>query len=430
MNIIIKISRELLSISKLEKKIKTDLNKTNVIDTKELIFSEKYILDNTELVASFLNVIVIKNKVKNARINDEEIINTTLHLLNQIPSITKLYIKPDVELKYVTFLKLLDSHLEYLSCYSIPKYLLTRLDTNKNLKIDIRNEMFFISDFFSKNELIKYSDIYYKKQITIYDNFDSQELEDFKTFLNINKYLNTIYIKKYSNELINNIIDELIENRNESIKIIFYEENNDLDIMINSISYLKKIHETHFKEYNITFDIKYSKEYKRKNILKQLNLNAIKITSFIAIFVFIFFIIAEKIQTDNDTNKINNINTQITDLLSEIEYTSIDSQDRDIEYIEADGITTTTKRPSGGSNYVSSYYTNYEQVFDKLLAINPETVGWLTVNNTKINYPVVQSTDNNYYLKRDFNKQKNTNSSFEFIFFIVNYHFITYSFYA
>jgi len=47
-NLIIKVSRELLSISKLEKKVKTDLNKTNVIDTKELIFSEKYIQENLE----------------------------------------------------------------------------------------------------------------------------------------------------------------------------------------------------------------------------------------------------------------------------------------------------------------------------------------------------------------------------------------------
>ena len=60
------------------------------------------------------------------------------------------------------------------------------------------------------------------------------------------------------------------------------------------------------------------------------------------------------------------------------------------------------------SGYVSSYYTNYEQVFDKLLTINPDTVGWLTVNNTKINYPVVKGKDNDYYLKRDYNQNKNS----------------------
>lgn len=409
MNLIIKVSRELLSISKLEKKVKTDLNKTNVIDTKELIFSEKYIQENLELVSSFLNVIVIKNKVKNARINDEEIISTVIDLINNIPTITNLYIKPDVTITYDVFMKLLDNNtLEYLSCYSIPKYLMTRLDSNKHLQIDVRSELFFVSDFMAKNNFDKYSDIYYKKSITIYDNFKSDDLNDFKTFLSINAYLKVIYIKKYSNDLINTIIELLVEARRENIKIVFYEKDNDLEVIVNSITYLKKVYEEHFKEYDITFDIIYSKEYKKKNILKQLNLNAVKITSFVAILVLLFFIVAEKIQTDKDTEKINDINSQITDILSEIDINDIDSQDRDIEYIEADDETvTTTKRPSSGG-YVSSYYTNYEQVFEKLLVINSDTVGWVTVNNTKINYPVVKGEDNDYYLKRDFNKNKNS----------------------
>lgn len=410
MNVVIKVSKELLSISKLEKKVKTDLNKTNVIDTKELIFSLKYIQDNLELVSSFLNVIVIKNKVKNARINDEEIISVIIDLINRIPSITKLYIKPDISLTYDMFLKLLDNnYLEYISCYSIPKFLMSRLDNNKDLKIDVRSELFFISDFMAKNELFKYSDIYYKKSITIYDNFKADDLEDFKTFLSINAYLKIIYIRKYSNELINTIIDLFNELNRQNIKIVFYEENNDVDIIINSISYLKKVHEEHFKDFNISFDIIYSKEYKKKNVFKQLNFNAIKVTSFVAIFVLLFFMIAEKIQNDRDTEKINSINNQITDILRDIDYTDIDEQDRDVEFIEADDeVTTTKKSSSSGSGYVSSYYTNYEQVFEKLLEINPDTVGWVTVNNTKINYPVVKGEDNDYYLKRDFNKQKNS----------------------
>ena len=412
MNIKIKISKESLSFSLLKKKTTQDLNKTNVIDTKELIFSLSYINENLELVSSFLNVIVIKNKVKIAYIYDEEIISTVIDLLNHIQSVNKLYIETDSALNYDAFIKLLENNsLEYLSCYSIPKYLMTRLDNNKNLKIDVRSELFFISDFMSKNELFKYSDIFYKKSVTIYNDFTENDLSDFKTFLSINRYLKTIYLKKYSNQLINTIIDILIENNTQNIKIVFYEKNNDLDVIINSVSYLKKVHEEHFKEFNIDFEINYSKEYKRKNILKQINVNSVKVTAFIAILVLLFFIIAEKVQTDKDTNKIQSINNQITDILNDVEITNIDNQDRDVEYIEADGeaTTTTTRAPSNNSGgYVSSYYTNYEQVFEKLLAINSDTVGWLTVNNTKINYPVVKATDNDYYLKRDFNKQKNS----------------------
>ena len=410
MNILVKISTSSLSLSILNKKEPENINNTNVINTKELIFSSVYIKENIELVSSFLNVIVIKNKVTKAKINNQEIISLGIELINYIPSIKELYIIPDVVINYDNFLKLLDNnYLDHISCYSMPKYLLSRLDINKQLKIDVRSELFFLSDFMNNNNLDKYSDIYYKKNITIEKEFNNDDLNDFITFININHYLKNIYIKKYSNSLVNTIIDTLIEYRKSNIKISFYESNNDLDVIINSISYLKKVYEEYFKEYNITFDIIYSKEYKRKNILKQLNLNTVKVTSFFAIIILVFFIIAEKIQTDKDSNQILSINDQITDILDDVEYRNIDEQDRDIEYIEADNqTTTTTRRAYSGGGSVSSYYTNYEQVFDKLLTINPDTVGWLTVNNTKVNYPVVKANDNDYYLKRDFNQKKNS----------------------
>ena len=46
-------------------------------------------------------------------------------------------------------------------------------------------------------------------------------------------------------------------------------------------------------------------------------------------------------------------------------------------------------------------------MFEKLLSINDDTVGWLTVNNTNIDYPVVHYKDNDYYLKKDYYKNKN-----------------------
>ena len=39
---------------------------------------------------------------------------------------------------------------------------------------------------------------------------------------------------------------------------------------------------------------------------------------------------------------------------------------------------------------------------------NPYTIGWLIVEGTNINYPVVKYTDNQYYLKHDFNNNKNS----------------------
>lgn len=45
--------------------------------------------------------------------------------------------------------------------------------------------------------------------------------------------------------------------------------------------------------------------------------------------------------------------------------------------------------------------------FNDLKKKNPDTVGWLKVNNTNVNYSVVQTNDNSYYLKHDFNKKWN-----------------------
>ncbi len=40
--------------------------------------------------------------------------------------------------------------------------------------------------------------------------------------------------------------------------------------------------------------------------------------------------------------------------------------------------------------------------WDALLAANPDTVAWLYMPNTAINYPVVKTVDNDYYLTHDF----------------------------
>lgn len=43
--------------------------------------------------------------------------------------------------------------------------------------------------------------------------------------------------------------------------------------------------------------------------------------------------------------------------------------------------------------------------WDTLLAINPNTVAWINIPETHIDYPVVQGTDNDYYLLHNFNDE-------------------------
>lgn len=405
-NILIKVNSTLLTLTCVKSKENKNLNNTNIIDTKELLFSYQYIKDNLELVSSFLNTIIIKNKIDKVRVNNIELTTLTLDLIKNSNNIKKLLISEDKTLDYEIFLKLLDNKtLEYINCYDIPPFLLERLDINKNLKIDIRCEMFFLSKFMEDNKLVKYSDIYYKKTVVINKNFDKKELEDFKTFLKINKYLNSIHIKNYTNDLIYSII-ELFKEYNITNKVIVFYENNNINIIVNSINYLKDLYKDYLNDSNIDFKIVYSKEYKRKNLFKQLNFVTLKYICFVVILGALIFSGLDYYKNYSSEKNVDNINETLTNILDDYDFIE-EEPDNDIEYIDTEE-NESTNTSSNTTYQPSSYSTKYNQIFDELININDETIGWLTVNNTKVNYPVVQHTDNDYYLKRDFNKNKNS----------------------
>lgn len=57
---------------------------------------------------------------------------------------------------------------------------------------------------------------------------------------------------------------------------------------------------------------------------------------------------------------------------------------------------------------VDSSISSIEKIdFESLKSKNKDTVAWIKVNGTKINYPVVQTTDNVYYLNHNFNHNYN-----------------------
>lgn len=49
--------------------------------------------------------------------------------------------------------------------------------------------------------------------------------------------------------------------------------------------------------------------------------------------------------------------------------------------------------------------------YENLNAQNSDFAGWLTIPGTNIDYPVLQTTDNDYYLTKDFDKNSNSNGS-------------------
>lgn len=61
--------------------------------------------------------------------------------------------------------------------------------------------------------------------------------------------------------------------------------------------------------------------------------------------------------------------------------------------------------PNDYWDYLNVPFMNVD--FDELLKKNSDTVGWIKVDGTKVNYPIVQTTDNSYYLSHAFNKSNN-----------------------
>lgn len=61
--------------------------------------------------------------------------------------------------------------------------------------------------------------------------------------------------------------------------------------------------------------------------------------------------------------------------------------------------------PNDYWDYLSVPFINVN--FEELLKRNDDTVGWIKVEGTKVNYPIVQTKDNDYYLDHAFNKSSN-----------------------
>ncbi len=129
---------------------------------------------------------------------------------------------------------------------------------------------------------------------------------------------------------------------------------------------------------------------KWKNII----LILIIITSTITLLISIFNIIKWKIDSNKTNYEITNIQENIN--VEEIQDTE------NTEIIEP-VIEVPKENPYW--DYINMNMINVD--FSDLKRTNPDVVGWLKVNGTNINYPFVQSSDNDYYLTHSFNKSYN-----------------------
>jgi len=386
------------------------VNSDNSINSNnELIFDMEYFLGNKKIISNIISGIVLEKDINSAHVIDYEIIPDVIDVISYIKKLTTLTIVDDKEISFEIYDKLLKcKYLKNVNCHTAPIYMLDNLD-KKNIKVNFRVEYLSDSNFIIKNKLFSYSKMYYKETINIDKLLSDNDIKDLKMFLNINNHLKRINVYNFSFELIKQIVGELADSIKENIQIIIRADIDNVENIQDSIPHLKTLDKLYKKKLKLDFKIKYSFEYKRKNILKQISNNVLLVSCIIISIISILSFIL--IEYNNFITK-----TQGDELkeISKVEITDSDEtniEDNNNNVQEDEEIEQET--PNGDSNNSNSdSNTNtvaLTEDYQKLLSINNETVGWLKVNNTKIDYPVVKASNNDYYLNHSFYKQSNFN---------------------
>ncbi len=166
----------------------------------------------------------------------------------------------------------------------------------------------------------------------------------------------------------------------------YYQNNMNTDLIIdNSLNYSNVKKQDTLNTIDNT-----KKKTKKKNIW----ILVILFSIFLAIIVFCLIKIFVWGKNNKDTSKlIEDINNTVNVTLRE------DDSNTEIVNDTKEEVT---------SDYW--YYIKFPLIdvdITKLKEKNADTVGWINVNNTNINYPFVQGKDNSYYLSHSFDKKYN-----------------------
>ncbi len=134
----------------------------------------------------------------------------------------------------------------------------------------------------------------------------------------------------------------------------------------------------------------------KKRIKKKKKLKPVAFWSLIIFFLSIMSFSVYKIYAWNkDNQNIKKLNKDIKDEVKVKE-----------NVVEGELVEPTDDKESDYWYYVGLPF--YEVDFNSLLSKNSDTVAFIHMANTNINYPVVQTNNNDYYLNHAYNKSKNS----------------------
>ena len=384
--ILIKIKDNSLIVKekvKLSPEYKNILN-TNVISCNELVFSDEYIENNQRLVSTFLNELTKTYNINTAILESNVFALIFLKIFKNNKQITTLILKEDSPLTFSMCEAIMQSYIKNVNCYALQPFMIEYLD-KYNILVESRNEILFLSNFMIENNLSQFSSLFYKMTLKIEFPMSNQDEQDFIAFCKINKYLKTIDVNTVNKNDLEFLIATLKKTSKKNIKIVIHENINDAQ----TIEYLRKFNKRKSKKLKIVFRLAYSNEYLRDNIFKQANINILKTCSYLILLIVFFsfgYVFYDNYMSMKSVSDIQDKITQVIEI-------------SDSEEIMAD-----LNEDKGEDDKL---VVNEDIV--SLIQENPETVGWLKVNNTNIDYPVVQGADNQYYLKHNYYMEEDNN---------------------
>lgn len=361
-----------------------------------LFYDLKYFKRNYEKIVSNIKAKHTNlNLVRVVRLVTFKYISYIIKELNLECLILDFLSTMDVE-DYELFLQC--SSLKEIYCYFMSSDFIYKFK-EKNIEVHISSEKKISDKFLELHNTDNKDSLYYKKVITISEEYPLL-IEDLKEFLKINYKLKAIHIRVYSKELIDSIVDLVKNDESRNVVIFLHQENDKGNFIVNNFKWLKELSDKCKEDYTCEFRIIYSNAFLGKNLFKQLTFNNLKLILILCIYISAVTLVIMKSYEYVEKMSIASLNSE---LLNNQEPDNEEEEDEVFEETLTD--TDREMEEEIPQEVIKSKYT-FDKSFKKLLSINKETVAYLTVKNTQISYPVVQHSDNSYYLGRDFYKKK------------------------
>ena len=330
-----------------------------------LIISDE-LLDNKQELKNLI-VKVITNNTYKIVICNEEIAMPVLLAISGIDQITAVKLKYDKALtKSLVQLIVSNNNINLVSCYDYTKNI---KDMFKDTAISLKNYRTVNDNFEPNNINIKRADI--------------KTLRYFRNVLDENIPVHNIYLHDANGKVLRQIIDILKYKQvyNITIFIIKFTSNSyryNKNIVQEARHYLQKVLPGH----NITIDNYYINNRKSNDLIFKIVIMFVSslVTAILLAFIFYY-----------------------QDAMSKYDQKNLQDIYEDEELVESDLSQDELETEYDKNNEMKA---RLKQRFEELLKINNDTVGWLSVNNTGIDYPIVQSNDNEYYLDRNFYQEQ------------------------